>query len=742
MTPTTTNIVSRNRVPLVRFLPVSLTAVLLISTLTGCSERRESKNDAPRATADWRKIDADFAMPPAEFRLIQYSGHDGALVAVEKMVDAGIGGVNLFMQSKGYLQTEEAWKNMEANIAAIKKAGLLLWIGDDNGYPSGMAGGLVVAADPAFEARCLIEVFKDGTGTDKVRLDRPERAEKFVHAFIYPLIDGRPALDRGRSIEVRDDHVESEGLDGAWRLCAFAVQINNEGTQAMSTTTGFHHSGRYPDLLNPAAMEKFLALTHESYAKRFGPLQGKIDAFYTNEPNLMSEWFLLDQSQRPGGVVFLPWNSDLPHRFEKQHGYQLPPMLPALYGGDDAQSKLVRRHYYETIGTVLAENFSERISSWAEKNGTKAAGHPLLEEDMLHHALGYGDFFHFVERNQIVSCDIPMPDPGTLWNYWLPKFLSSAAQAGNREVVSALLDPLIGRPQGGAMEASPELFRNVVNMAVLCGVNQFNTYLSWDKYDPAIYRGMNEYVGRLTALMRGARSAATVAVYYPIETYQAGLVPSASTWTTKFWPKEWHQLSARNNEQDVMAHSLISHGIDFNWLHGDRIREARVEDGCLVAGGGRYGAIVMPQVELLPLDVAEKLKEFEAAGGKIVWMKSLPTLGDAPAEHEKVRSLFAGQKTVSPGEVAAEIGPVVPQGFELSSDKAPLIARFVRDGKRINYHVNNQAQPATVPLKSASGGPLAVKVYNPLDGSISPQQTPATVTIAPYSSLIVIEDPS
>jgi hypothetical protein len=150
----------------------------------------------------------------------------------------------------------------------------------------------------------------------------------------------------------------------------------------------------------------------------------------------------------------------------------------------------------------------------------------------------------------------------------------------------------------------------------------------------------------------------------------------------------------------------------------------------------------MPDVEVLPLDVTKKLKEFEAAGGKIVWMKSLPTLGDAPAEHEKVRSLFAGQKTVSPGEVATEIGPVVPQGFELSSDKASLIARFVRDGKRINYHVNNQAQPATVPLKSASGGSLAVKVYNPLDGSISPQQTPATVTIAPYSSLIVIEDPS
>jgi hypothetical protein len=35
-----------------------------------------------------------------------------------------------------------------------------------------------------------------------------------------------------------------------------------------------------------------------------------------------------------------------------------------------------------------------------------------------------------------------------------------------------------------------------------------------------------------------------------------------------------------------------------------------------------------------------------------------------------------------------------------------------------------------------------VHVYNPLDGSITPQQTPATVTIPPQSSLIVTEDPS
>lgn len=742
MTPTTTNIVSRNRVPLVRFLPVFLTAVLLISTLTGCSERRESKNDAPRATTDWRKIDAEFANPPAEFRLIQYSGHDGALVPVEKMVEAGIGGVKIFMESQGYLQTDEAWKNIGANIAAIKKAGLLLWIADDNGYPSGSAGGLVVEADPSFETRCLIESAKDGEGPGAVRLELPRGAEKFAHAFLYPLVEGRPDFDRAQPVAVQKDLVEVNGLEGPWRLCAFALQISREGTQAESTKEGFRTTGRYANLLNAAAMEKFVSLTHAEYARRFGPLAGKVSAFYTNEPNLMSLWYKFDGSQREGGRVFVSWDSELPARFREEHGYDLLPRLPALYGGDDAVCKLTRRHFYQTVATILAENFSRRIADWADDNGVRAGGHPLLEESMLQHVAGCGDFFRFVAPMQVPGCDIPMPDEGTSWSYWMPKFLSSVAQAANHEVVSALLDPLIYRPAGVSMEVSPEMFRKAVNLAMLCGVNQFSNYLSWEKYDPAIYRGMNEYVGRLTALLRGARSAATVAVYYPIETFQAGYVPSSSQWSAKFWPEEWRRLTARTNDQDAMAHSLISNGIDYTWLHGDWIREAKVENGTLVVAGGRYASIVMPEVELLPLDVAKKLKEFEAGGGRIVWMKSLPTLGDAPAEHEKVSSLFAGQKTVSPGEVAAEIGPVVPQGFKLSSDKAPLIARFVRDGKRINYHVNNQAHPATVPLKSASGGPLAVKVYNPLDGSISPQQTPATVTIAPYSSLIVIEDPS
>jgi hypothetical protein len=323
----------------------------------------------------------------------------------------------------------------------------------------------------------------------------------------------------------------------------------------------------------------------------------------------------------------------------------------------------------------------------------------------------------------------------------MPKFLSSVAQAKDRDTVACLLDPIIDRPVMN-LTPTPEQFRRIVNMAVLCGANQFQTYLRWADYEPSVYRGMSEYAGRLCAVLRGARSAATVAMYYPIETFQAEFLPASGfvmTYDSSWYPPQWRRMQEMRKGYDAIAKSLVTTGIDFNWLHGDWIRDAKIEDGWLVAANGRYRTLIMPQVEVLPLDVAEKIAEFQKAGGKVLWASSLPQMGDAVDEHEKVRGLFAGQQILRPGDVAAAVGRVVPPGFELRTDQVPMIARFVRDGRRINYLVNYRDKPMTVPLEAVNGSPLSVQVYNPLDGSITKLQAPTAVSIAPQASLLVVE---
>jgi autotransporter-associated beta strand protein len=296
-----------------------------------------------------------------------------------------------------------------------------------------------------------------------------------------------------------------------------------------------------------------------------------------------------------------------------------------------------------------------------------------------------------------------------------------------------------------------EDFRRIVNMGVFSGVNQFQTYLFWHLYDPAVYRGMNEYLGRLSLALRGARNAATVGLYYPIETFQANFTPSPHFWARKdLRTPVWQDLFDRQDALDATAENLCKAGIDFNWLHGDWIRDAVIENGGLVVGSHRYSTIVLPEVELMPQAVADKLNQFRQAGGQVVLVNRRPVLGDSAAEHAVVESIFAASPTVAAAEVAGQLGAVVPPDFELrvqppaqtGPEQEFFTARFTRDGRRITYLVNNSLAPVRPSLSLAGNATRRVAVYNPLDGSITARQLPGTLTIAPSSSLLVVENPA
>jgi hypothetical protein len=191
-----------------------------------------------------------------------------------------------------------------------------------------------------------------------------------------------------------------------------------------------------------------------------------------------------------------------------------------------------------------------------------------------------------------------------------------------------------------------------------------------------------------------------------------------------------------------MAQALVTQGIDFTWLHGDWIRDSRVEQGHLVAAGGQYSVIVMPEVEVLPLAVARKLAEFEAGGGRIIWMATLPTMGDSPDEHAAVREMFAGRSVVAPGGVVPALGKVVPPGFAVEVEDLPpgvFAARFVRDGRWVTFLVNDGLEPAKATVRTTAGGTLAADLFDPLAGTVTPVQVPCILSIEPCSSLLIVE---
>lgn len=685
-------------------------------------------------------VDAAFRNPPNLNRIIQYSRHEGEVLPIARMREAGIGGVMLFISRHEYLRNAEAWNNLKTSIRLSKEAGMQVWVADDNGYPSGQAGGLVVAANPAHELRVVTPVIHRGQGPEKIRIALPSSAEMFVSAMIYPEKDGQPVYAAGMPVTVSDKHAEATGLAGPWVLQAFALEVNNDaGSPAAGTAAQFGNTGHYPNLLDAAAMETFVDLTHAEYARRLGALTNQIDVFYTNEPHLGTTWHAV--GERPGGRAFLPWVADMPQRFRSDHGYDLVPFLPALFGGTSDEARLVRRHFHQTVGTLFADNYTGRIARWAEAHGVLSGGHLFLEERMDSHVAAYGNLFQVLQRQQIPGCDVAMPDPGDSWNFWMPRLIGSAAQLQGRELVSVLIDPIVDR-QIATLTPSPEFMLRFINMAALMGVNRFTSYVFWDRYAPGVYRGFNENVGRLGVMLTGARNASSIAMYYPIETFQSLSVPSPKAFGE--WLKDQPEAAAGHETQELVARQLYHNGVDFSWLDADAVLRAEIREGRLVIGAHAYTSIIMPRVELLPLAVLQKLRQFEAAGGRVLWVDRLPSLGDTPDEHAQVRAAVAASRVVSPEHVVASLGPAFPDDFRLRLDGKPeglFITRWLQHGRRVNFVVNAAYEPltATLRLEGQPGGTLWV--YDPTDGSIATREATGSLTLEPNSGLFLVEQP-
>ena len=131
--------------------------------------------------------------------------------------DRGLGGVVCNVAFQDYLRSEENWKTLVRGVG-LRQLGLVVWLYDEEGYPSGAAGGLVLRENQAFEAMAL-------------------------------------AFD-------------------ASQPDPFVVRPAYEHTHA---SNNYYAARRYINLLDDRAV-RFLAKTHDAYQKRLEPYFGKHDS--------------------------------------------------------------------------------------------------------------------------------------------------------------------------------------------------------------------------------------------------------------------------------------------------------------------------------------------------------------------------------------------------------------------------------------------------------------------------------
>ena len=98
-------------------------------------------------------VDSKGALPEGIHQVLREKGPAAITPnAMQQYKARGLGGVVANVAFRGYLGSEANWKNLTKAVEAFAKLGMVVWIYDEEGYPSGSAGGLVVRENRDFQA--------------------------------------------------------------------------------------------------------------------------------------------------------------------------------------------------------------------------------------------------------------------------------------------------------------------------------------------------------------------------------------------------------------------------------------------------------------------------------------------------------------------------------------------------------------------------------------------------------------
>lgn len=458
--------------------------------------------------------------------------------------------------------------------------GMNCWIYDEGGWPSGGACGQVLKAHPEY-ARQVLQVqpqrFPAGSRYQKTQTD-------VLAAFTA---EARPVAEG--TLFVEETTVEE------YRIC-----LQNGG------------GADFPDLLNKAAMEYFIQITHDGYASALGNAMGRgVTAVFTDEPK----------------APYMAFNAELARQYEEKYGQSVLPHLPLLAGKipvtEDNISVLYR--WYDLCSRMFCDHFLLLCKAWSNQRGMDFTGHM----DMDHEPQGCiqgGNNFHLMRSLRCL--DIPGVD--VIWRQiypreWVEKQDGSNGYNGFFPRYASSAAAQIGKPYSltetcGVMGpgVTYEELRYVFGYQAVRGINLFNllnislgrrgTYLAHElpsfTEDQIYFRDLpqfNRYLERLSYISSLGDRVCDTALYYPIH---------------DFWGRKNAQAVAE--VYDALGRSLEERLVDFDILDDDVIAMAQgVEQGLLKMGNACYRQIILPENAYLPPKTAEILDAFVKAGGRV-----------------------------------------------------------------------------------------------------------------------------
>ncbi len=700
---------------------------------------------------------ARFASPSGDTRILKIIHNwPDAPAAQDQLIDRllaqGFGGVVCNVSFDQYLESPTHWEAFRRACETAHARGMSMWLYDEKGYPSGMAGGLTLRGHPEWQAQGLL-IAEQRTDGQEVTLSLPPGDLLLLEA--YPVIQGR--IDVMQRIDLaqgaRNGTLQWQPPKGSWQVLGITMAPLHEGTHA---DNNLFSKERYPNLMSGAATRRFIEVTHEQYLHQLPrPLGEYFQATFTDEPSLMSLFL------RPMPYRVLPWAAELPAAFEKRHGRALPPLLPRLLYDTTGVGERIRYDFWATVGDLTANHYFGQIQLWCQKHGIRSGGHLLMEESMVGQVPLYGDFMGCLRRLDAPSIDCLTSIPSEV-QWRIARLASSAAELENRSLVMSETSDHVQHYRGSGDKrpvriVTEDEMRGTLNRLMVAGINSITSYYSFADLDDAALRRLNEWVGRIAGMLRGGHQVADIAVLHPVNSLWSRYVPARHlSGSAPGCVQREHLFNATTD-------LLFAHQRDFTVIDAMALDESRVENGELVHGQLRWRCIVLPGADTLPSSAWKTIKRFLQSGGMVIAIGATPANTDQSFPAREVQawgnSVFGTDRTMPSVHAFSSGGMAVylPTGFEnllpsildqalqadftIADGKSPLrVTHRHVHGSEVFFVINDS--PKTWNGSVCIKGAQAVREWNPATGTVSAreQKPNMELSLGAYGGVIFTTD--
>lgn len=205
------------------------------------------------------------------------------------------------------------------------RLGLSVWIYDEDGWPSGFAGGRI-----------------------------PALGEE--HWFKYLVFK-------------RQDFGMSERRLAAWRD---GESIDPDTAVSGDLVCEYIAENHYVDLLNPETVQAFIDSTHERYKSELGSYFGNvIKGIFTDEPQ----------------IAAYPWSVSLEKAWNAKFGSSLHEQLYLLVEDQEGCHDF-RRNFRLLVSSMLYHSYTKRIADWCSSNNLMLTGHFSSEDGLCQQQSG------------------------------------------------------------------------------------------------------------------------------------------------------------------------------------------------------------------------------------------------------------------------------------------------------------------------------------------------------------------